>query len=793
MTENKISRTPLGLQLAIAPVTVFFASALRMALMPVMHGIAPFLLFFIPVVLSAWFGGAWSALVATILGGVAGSYLRAPEQIGPDFSNPAELARLILFFVESAVIAAVICRLRTSERKSKRDEERYRDLFMNNPQPMWIYNCDTMSILEVNDASIQCYGYSRAEFKSLTIFDLHPAEEIEQLKQTIARRKLGFWEELSRFKQVRKDGSVIDVEIQTHEIKYQGAQARMILVTDITERMKAEVALEAVSKASAAVAQSLDTDETLQAIARAVIPTLGDWCTIDILNDKGNLERLMTYSREPDKAQDCEIMMRESRDFAATSILLDALESGRPQTANATSPEGLKAPAHRASLVGRLGLRSIVVVPMVMRGKTIGLLSIIAADDSRTFDPSSVRLIQEIAHRASFAYENARLYSEAQKANAAKTMFLANMSHEIRTPLGVILGYADIAAESGAGDAELVHSLQAIKKNGEHLLSLVGDILDLSKIESGHMEFEFARFNLPALIEDITSGLIVKARDKNLDLRVDMKDITVTEIESDPVRIKQILVNLVGNAIKFTQQGSITLKVASALRQGEQSGRVSLTFLIQDTGIGISRAQIERLFQPFAQGDSSMNRRFGGSGLGLAIAKRLARDMGGDLILEETKLGEGSRFRCTLEVRRAFGEGLAVKQPTEPVRTLDLAGLRVLLVEDSVDNQAVLAKYLKRVGVEIDCAMNGGEGLKMAFEKPYDLVLMDLQMPVVDGYEATQLLRQRRFERPIIALTAHALQEERDRALKSGFNDYVTKPVNRQVLFEAIAKATDRF
>ncbi len=395
------------------------------------------------------------------------------------------------------------------------------------------------------------------------------------------------------------------------------------------------------------------------------------------------------------------------------------------------------------------------------------------------FNDITERKNKEEKLRASEA-ESLAAKESAEAASRSKSQFLANMSHEIRTPLGAILGYSEFLREPNLGHEERLAFIDTINRNGRDLAQLIDDILDLSKVEAGRIEIEKLRLSLPNLLTDVTTSLGVKAREKGLALTV-LSDGTVPEtIESDPTRLRQILLNVIGNAIKFTKQGSVTVTVKLLKRDDGRSSQ--LAFFVKDTGHGIAPDEQDRLFSAFMQADASTTRKFGGTGLGLALSRVLARALGGDVLLSESVPGQGSTFVVSVEVGRVETTRIIPLVGEYPqAATFDkgtLQGIKVLVAEDSLDNQLLITRILKRAGASVDLAENGADAIKQALGSDYDLVLMDMQMPVLDGFDATTELRRRGYKRPIIALTAHAMREEREKSLRAGCDDHLTKPVN---------------
>ncbi|MDQ3231170.1 MAG: response regulator, partial [Pseudobdellovibrionaceae bacterium] len=403
-----------------------------------------------------------------------------------------------------------------------------------------------------------------------------------------------------------------------------------------------------------------------------------------------------------------------------------------------------------------------------------------------------ITVLADITDQRSFE-ENLRIAKEAaDTASAAKSAFLANMSHEIRTPLGAILGYSELLVSQGIRPSERVNYVNALKRNGELLSNIINDVLDLSKVEAGKLDFEKQEVPIEEILTDITTLLHLQAAEKGISLIVSADGPIPATVQTDSLRLRQILMNIVGNALKFTERGSIEVKVKTVT--GPQNQNL-LAFIVTDTGSGISAEQANKLFKPFSQADVSTTRKFGGTGLGLTLSKKLAEGLGGDLELTTSRPGIGSTFTITIDPGRtsrvlfqssnnALGRQASSSVPGQTVR---IDGLKVLLVEDSIDNQIVVQRFLKIAGCNAELANNGREAIEMIQSKAYDVVLMDIQMPVMDGFEAVVELRRLGYQLPIIALTAHALKEQRQQCLDKGFSNHMTKPVNRDALIRMLA------
>jgi PAS domain S-box-containing protein len=385
----------------------------------------------------------------------------------------------------------------------------------------------------------------------------------------------------------------------------------------------------------------------------------------------------------------------------------------------------------------------------------------------------------------------------AEDASRMKSEFLANMSHEIRTPMTAILGFTEILIDRSTSEQDR-ESLDIIHRNGEYLLQLINDILDLSKIEAGKMQIDPVPMSPTVIVNDVARLMSLRAEDKGLTFSVRWSMPIPRFIRSDSVRFRQILLNLIGNAIKFTEKGSVELFVEFI-----ENPTPLLRCRVLDTGIGMTPEQCGRLFKPFTQADASTSRRFGGTGLGLTISKRLARMLGGDIEVE-SELGVGSQFTFTMSAEVL--DPIAVKsttmspsqvQPIPITVSTPTITARILVAEDGVDNQRLIKRTLERAGATVTIVENGRElldqfklGNSDPNNAPFDLVLTDVQMPELDGLEAIRRLREAGFRGPIVAITAHARSEDRQRCIDAGSDAYVSKPINRQGLIQTIANLT---
>jgi len=393
--------------------------------------------------------------------------------------------------------------------------------------------------------------------------------------------------------------------------------------------------------------------------------------------------------------------------------------------------------------------------------------------------------LEESEERLKIAYADAeRAKNEAQRANDAKSSFLANMSHEIRTPLAAILGFSELLRDSNSPD-ERAEYTDIINRNGKSLTKIIDDILDLSKVEAGRLQIESIDFNLQNLLSEVMDLFADLAAKKGIAFALKIDQAVPSQIKSDPTRIRQILINLIGNAIKFTAHGSVEVRAET---QFDSDKVTHLKFSIVDTGLGLRADQVEKLFEPFSQADHSTTRKYGGSGLGLALSRRLARALGGDVWLANSKLEQGSTFIATVSATASTRPASVSKDPANQVTAQKNINSRVLLVEDSKENQLLICRILTKFGYEVEVANDGVEGIQKAMTGNFDVVLMDMQMPVLDGYAATERLRKMAYIKPIVALTAHAMAEEIKRTKAVGCDFHLTKPLDSTLLIKTLSQ-----
>lgn len=582
---------------------------------------------------------------------------------------------------------------------------------------------------------------------------------------------------------------------------------RLELLREAAARIEAEksvLRMGLLGAATTALSSSLDVNLMLGEFAKVVVKSYTPWFIADYYDSLGSVtERSVSVYHASNGGHEAVLSFQHSiGERGGSQSVHQVMKENRGRIFADVTPELLRDLIRDEGYVEAIlksNPTSLAIMPICCAHRCYGVMVYLANQDSMPCGPLDFSMAEDLTRRAALAIDNAQLFARANDANRAKSAFLANMSHEIRTPLGIIMGFADLLSEKQVSQEQVRESAARIKNNGEMLLKVVDEILDLSKVESEQLHLEMVEFSLNRLVDEVFHLFEQKARAKGLKFMVGIVPELDYRIFSDPIRIKQILINIIGNAIKFTDTGYVRVQVCldEMNNQGDQG---SLRFSVVDSGVGVSLAKADKIFQPFVQADNSMTRMFGGAGLGLFLARRLARLLGGDVTLEAKRKNRGSEFNIEIKVTRgsallpetcfSYIKPSTVEPSSLKSKTQDLCAL---VVDDAQDNRLLLGTYLQRLNWRFEVAQDGFEALqKITSDDKYKVVLMDIQMPEMDGFEALRKLRSKHFTGPVIAVTAHAMKGDREHCLEAGFDDYISKPVSKLSLQQALERQEQR-
>ncbi len=657
--------------------------------------------------------------------------------------------------VKGVVHAAVnITRRKKAEAALKDSETRYHAVIEQASEAIFLFDADSKRLLEANRTFCDMLGYDAREIAGLLVYDIvsHDRESINSNIQKVLANGRHFLGERSYR---RKDGSLVDVEVSANLILCGRRSTICSVARDITERKTSEERLRR------AEARYRTLVEQIPAVTYTA--ALDDASTTIYVSPQ--IESILGFS-QMDYKDDPDIWRKRLHPDDLERVLSEL----------------------KQSRIGNQPFRSEYRM-MARDGRVVWLRdeALLVLDDAGTplflqgvmFDISETKKAEEDLHRAK---------EKAEFAMRAKSQFLANMSHEIRTPLNAIIGLTGLLLDMNLSP-EQRECAEMVRKSGDVLMDLINDILDFSKIEEGKRELEKQPFDLKSCIDGSMDLVASTAAEKFIALSSKISDRVPKIVVGDVTSLRQVLVNLLGNAVKFTDIGDVSVTVDCRQKQG---GDIELCFAVMDTGIGIPKDSLGSLFQSFSQVDSSLARRYGGTGLGLAISKRLVELMGGRIWVE-SEPGIGSTFHFTISVQPAMTEHATPAE--EPFhqgcpKADRLDRLRLLLAEDNLINQKVALMMLRKLGIRADVAANGMEVLMALERQHYDIVLMDVQMPDMDGFETTRIIRERwpKGMPYIIALTAHCLEGDRERCLCAGMNDYISKPVRMEELTKALCR-----
>jgi PAS domain S-box-containing protein len=686
-----------------------------------------------------------------------------------------------------------------------KSEELFRGLLEQAGDAVFACN-DSGQILFVNQAACNSLGYSREELEKLRVWDVDPLAAERNDPEIFWRRRFVVIETVHK----RKDGTTFPVEAKMGTIRVAGESIVLSLVRDITVRKEQEQRIRRESEinlAQAEIVRALTApDATLQTVA-AVVHEWARRITGARFGYVGSLEppenHLHVYNVTAMYEDGCRMKKAEmifpARDNRYPSLWGHSLNSGKPFYTN-------DATAHAASRglpEEHVPVEQYLSVPCRYEDELVGQIGL--ANPGRDFTDDDLRATEVLGSLFALAVYRKRAESElirakesAEAASRSKSEFLANVSHELRTPINGMFTMLKLAQETGL-DGEQAEYVETAVASGRNLLQVVNDVLDLSRIEAGKIELVESLFFPGELMESVASIFRLQARDKGLEFNCEVADSVDEAYVGDQGRIRQILFNLVGNALKFTETGSISMACSVADPAGEAYARLELT--VRDTGIGIPEDKLDTIFNSFEQVDGSYSRRYQGAGLGLGIVKRFTELMRGQVTVESV-FGQGSTFTATVRVHKVQGRpGQAIPRPAAPKDgpppKAQSDPLRLILAEDDRINRLAADKLLKKRGYVVKAVQDGRQVLEALDKEDYDCILMDVQMPNMDGLEATKAIRalpegSRGRDIPIIALTAHAMAGDRENFLEAGMTDYLSKPMDIDALERMLARVTAR-
>lgn len=554
------------------------------------------------------------------------------------------------------------------------------------------------------------------------------------------------------------------------------------------EAEHARRSLSAIAEASAVLSSQLDFHATLRSIARLAVPMLADTCVVDVLEESGTMRRVAVAATSHSIEHMLQEMMQRFPTGSRESLRYQVLGTGQPILVARTDESWIKRVAvdpEHAAMLRSLAQRSYLYLPLRARGRTFGAIGLATLDGRRPFTDADIPPAQEIALRAAVALDNARLYEEAQEANHAKDEFLATVSHEVRTPLNAILGWSQMLRDGELDEETSAHAVEAIERNAKAQAQIIEDILDVSRVIAGKLRLEPRRVNVAAVVSAALDSVRPPAEAASVTLIADVPS-DLPDIVADPGRLQQVLWNLLLNAIKFTPAGGrVTLEVRA------ENSEIILS--VVDTGAGIEPEFLPFVFERFRQADGGSVRRHGGLGLGLAIVRAIVQMHGGRVGAESAGLGQGSTFTVRLpvaEFAHSSRDGADGYVRTAPDSALD--GLRIVIVDDEVDARELLAMALERHGAEVRSHDRADSALATIRQWHPDLLVSDIAMPGQDGYSLVAELRALSAddggETPAVALTAYARLEDRDRAIRAGFQEHMPKPVDYVRLVRVLAE-----
>jgi PAS domain S-box-containing protein len=659
---------------------------------------------------------------------------------------------------------------------------------------------DAASVIHfINRAAEKIFGYPVRELLGQNLTKLMP-DYLRHAHRAGFERYLSTGERHINWSGVElpglhRDGHEIALEISFGEFVEDGARYFTGIARDITERKRQKERERFLVEASALLSASLDYETTLQSVARLSIPFLADWCIVYMVDDDRTIRPIGVMHEDAAQVELVwQLERRENQNPNAPTGVPKVIRTGQPELyedipapADATTVDD----AGRFRVARQLDLRSAMIVPLVARGRTLGAITFATSESGRRYNASDLALAEDLAQRAAFAVDNARLYREAQEANRLKDEFLATLSHELRTPLTSILGWTNLLRSVKFDELTSVRALETIERNARSQKQLIDDLLDASRIITGKLRLELEPTQLKAVVESACYAARPAAEAKGIEIQLAL-DPEASLVAGDAERLQQVVWNLLSNAVKFTPEGG---RVEVSLKRAGKHAQIS----VRDTGQGIKTEFLPYVFDRFRQADQSTTRTHGGLGLGLAIVRHLVELHGGTVAAESAGIGAGATFKVMLPLveyaKRADAAhgGAEIESASEHnERQAVLGGLRILIVEDEPDTRVLLRKALERFGAKVETCELAEEALAALDASEFDVILSDIAMPGEDGYALIEKIRARGRRTPAIAFTAYAREEDKKRALAAGFQLHLAKPIAPRELAEAVANVVGR-
>jgi len=660
-----------------------------------------------------------------------------------------------------------------------------------------------------NHAAEEMFGYTAKEMIGRSIRTIIPHDRQHEEDAVLASIRQGLSVDHYETVRLRKSGALVHISLSVSPIR--NAEGTVIgaskIARDISMRLRAQAITDRARRQGIFLARlttsfsgTMNYTDRLTELATLSVPELSDWCVVDAVTTNGQIERVTIKHIDPNKVALAGQIHERSADPLAFASAVAVIRTGKPAIVPMISDEVLVAAAagddELLRLVRSLGLVSYVCLPLMVHGSTLGALTFATAESGRQYDDDAIRFLQDVASRAALALDNARSYEQLQAANRMKDEFLATLSHELRTPLNAILGYARMLRAGMLKDDKRNNALDTLERNATSLTQIVEDVLDVSRIAAGKIRLNVQSLDLPVVMHDALATVMPAAEAKGVRIQ-SIVEPDIGPVSGDPERLQQVMWNLLSNAVKFTPRGG---RVQVRLQRVNSHIEIS----VSDSGVGIREDFLPHLFERFRQADSTTTRAHGGLGLGLAIARQIVELHGGTIHAISGGEGKGATFRIELPVMIVHSAVVVDAEPrvhprtqvrVTPMHDHALSDVRVLAVDDDADALTLVREILETAGAQVFTAASAPAALAVLEEQSPDVLISDLGMPGMDGFELIQRVRTLTNEKkhiPAAALTAYARSEDRARALRTGFEMHLAKPIDPSELIAAVVSLARR-